>query len=279
MRKSIFVLLVSMACAAGLMAQKYEPKLQLKPGQTFTSVENQHITQTVIMGGNEMKTVQLIRSFSTRKVLEQKGENVVVESVVDSITVSVESPQGKMSFSSNDKDVPKEFQEMTKLVGRKFVLELTPKHQLVGEVTAADGEEIPKALQATLQSGTMQAAALYSVGAMKEGQTVTCDPEMMKHVVGELATHAQGAKVKATVTLVRVTPTELQFNTKIDFSGTVEGMPLEGPTTLSYGINKETGMIVNMLSTSALKGSMNTPQGSVSVSINAIGSSDAALVQ
>lgn len=278
MKRIVFVAFVMFVFSWAMQAQKHRVLLNLVPGSEYTSTSNTSINQDLSFSGQGGKTSQLITMSNRIKVVEKKGNNFVLEGVVELIKASAEGMSiGKIEFSSDDAaDTPQN--KSLKAMAKKTVrIEVTPEGKLVGDPVCLT-EGVDAQTKTTIVQAVLTGMFPYMPSKpIAVGESFKPSMELVETILGSIG--AENASLDGKITLVSVTDTDYVFSGKLDFSAQVQGVDLKGPTALNYSIKKNSGLVGSMLSTSRMEGNGTVQGMNLNLTMNNISSYDLSEVQ
>lgn len=253
MKKILLTFALLIAVGSSLVAQKYDVRLNLQPGLKVPVRHQQVMDQTVEFQGQTMKTKQVQKNEIAFSVISKNGDNYVIEGIINLSEVSVESPQGNMTFSSADANDNAQNKELKSITGKVVRAEITPYFQLVGEVTP-----VTEGLSSDKAKGIYEAissifSGLYPTNSVAQGESWEA---------------AFGGGVKGNSTLTAASAETYVIDSKLTMDMDMQGLPLSGKGTMNHEIHAPTGVPLFGLITLPLSGSTVSNGTPVNVKIN-----------
>lgn len=259
MKRTILTLSICFLALSSLFAQKYDIRLNLQPNlrvplRMTTSVKN----EINIPGQGQQQNSTMILTEIAFYVKAMKGDNYIIHGIVNKREISSEAMGQKMLFSSADSVDNQYNKDLRAMAGKTFVAEITPRFKLVGEVKPLNDDMTLDVAKKAFGVFQELFEHLYPANPLEKGETWTVKDEK------------QG--VDATATLSDVTENSYIIDARVGLNKRVQGMTLKGEGTQNIEINRQLGIPVYGLTTLPAKGSVATPGGVVSVSVNTISS-------
>ncbi len=247
MKKSISIFLLFLGMTTMILAQEYNVCLKIGKGLKLPMRHTQVVDQEVSMQGRVMKMKQIAKTELAFSVVDKKGDNYIIEGIINKSDVDMESPQGKMKISSADSVETPQNKELKALVGKVFRAEITPSFQLVGEVSpVTEGLTVKKAKQ-LFDSFYSLFNGLYSAKPLKQGE--------------EWNNVFASGEVKGVSVLTSANENSYIIDSKVSMEQNMQGILLTGKGTMNHEIHAPTGVPIFGLLTLPLTGSVVNPAG------------------
>lgn len=262
MKKLILSTLLLLGVMTSVFAQeKYDLRLNLKKGQTFTYQVTANNPMTISMMGQQMELKQAQTVTYTYKVLDVKDGNYLMELNIDRIQVS-SSSMGEEMNADTDSDAKDEITtQMRKMVNQKITQWVDAKLKPLGEPEGGNVNVDDIVKKAALSMAMVP--AFFPAEPIAQGESFTVNNPLF---TGEDAS----TKYEGVVTLVAVSDTDYTFRANGKTTTTVEGLVIEGNAIDNIVLDRKTGMVKNTFGTMALKGSGNVQGVQAEVASNAI---------
>ena len=262
MKKFILHTLLLLGVMTSVFAQeKYDVRLNLEKGQTFTYQLTINNPMTFSMMGQQMEIKQNQTITYTCKVLDVKDGNYQMETNIDRVQVSSSSMGQEMNVDT-DSDAKDEITTQTrKMVNTKITQWVDAKFKPLGE---PEGELVDDLVKKGILSMSMF-PSFFPAEPIAPGESFTVNSPLF---AGENA----DTQYEGVVTLVAVSDTDYTFRANGKTTTTVEGLVVEGNAINNIVLDRKTGMIKNTFGTMALKGSGNVQGVQAEVASNAIAS-------
>ena len=260
MKKLILSTLLLLGVMTSVFAQeKYDLRLNLKKGQTFTYQVMANNPMTISMMGQQMEIKQNQTITYTYKVLDVKDGNYLMEINIDRIQISSSSMGQEMNVDTDSEAKDETSTQLRKIVNQKVTQWVDAKFQPQGE---PEGEAVDDQVKKGVLSMAM-APAFFPAELIAQGESFTVNSPLF---TGEDAS----TKYEGVVTLVAVSDTDYTFRANGKTTATVEGLVIEGNGIDNIVLDRKTGMIKNTFGTVALKGSGNVQGTQAELSSNTI---------
>ena len=262
MKKFILHTLLLLGVMTSVFAQeKYDLRLNLEKGQTFTYQLTINNPMTFSMMGQQMEIKQNQTITYTCKVLDVKDGNYQMETNIDRVQVSSSSMGQEMNVDT-DSDAKDEITTQTrKMVNTKITQWVDAKFKPLGE---PEGELVDDLVKKGILSMSMF-PSFYPAEPIAPGESFAVNSPLF---TGENA----DTQYEGVVTLVAVSDTDYTLRANGKTTTTVEGLVLEGNGIKNIVLDRKTGMVKNIFDTMALKGSGNVQGVQAEVASNAISS-------
>ena len=260
MKKLILSTLLLLGVMTSVFAQeKYDLRLNLEKGQTFTYQVTANNPMTISMMGQQMELKQAQTVTYTYKVLDVKDGNYLMEINIDRVQVS-SSSMGEEMNADTDSDAKDEITtQMRKMVNQKVTQWVGAKFQPQGE---PEGENVDDLVKQGIASMAM-VPAFFPAEPIAQGESFTVNKPLF---TGEDAS----TKYEGVVTLVAVSDTDYTFRANGETTASFEGLVIGGNGIDNIVLDRKTGMIKNTFGTMALKGSGNVQGTQAEISSNTI---------
>ena len=265
MKKFILYTLLLLGVMTSVFAQeKYDIRLNLKKGQTFTYQVTYNTPTMISMKGQQVGIKQNQTITYTCKVLDVKDGNYLMENILDRLQASFSS-MGEEENLDTDSDAKDEATTLLrKMVNTKTTQWVDAKFKPLGE---PEGELVDDLFKMGDLSMLMF-PSFFPAEPIAQGESFTVNSPLFS---GEDAS----TKYEGVVTLVAVSDTDYTFRangkTTTTIEGlTAEGMVVEGNAIDNIVLDRKTGMIKNTFSTMALKGTGSIQGAQAEISSNTI---------
>ena len=260
MKKFILHTLLLLGVMTSVFAQeKYDIRLNLEKGQTFTYQMTINNPMTISMMGQQMEIKQNQTITYTCKVLDIKDGNYLMETNIDRVQVSSSSMGQEMNVDT-DSDAKDEITTQTrKMVNTKITQWVDAKFKPLGE---PEGELVDDLVKKGILSMSMF-PSFFPAEPIAQGESFTVNSPLFS---GENA----DTQYEGVVTLVAVSDTDYTLRANGKTTTSVEGLVIGGNAINNIVLDRKTGMIKNTFGTMALKGSGNVQGVQAEVASNAI---------
>ena len=262
MKKFILHTLLLLGVMTSVFAQeKYDLRLNLEKGQTFTYQLTINYPMTISMMGQQMEIKQNQTITYTCKVLDVKDGNYLMEANLDRMQVSTSSMGQEMNLDTDSDAKDEATSQLRKMVNQKVTQWVNAKFKLLSE---PEGELVDDLVKKGILSMSMF-PSFFPAEPIAPGESFTVNSPLF---AGENA----NTQYEGVVTLVAVSDTDYTFRANGKTTTTVEGLVVEGNAINNIVLDRKTGMIKNTFGTMALKGSGNVQGVQAEVASNAIAS-------
>ena len=260
MKKLILSTLLLLGVMTSVFAQeKYDLRLNLKKGQTFTYQVTANNPMTISMMGQQMEIKQNQTVTYTYKVQDVKDGNYLMEINIDRVQISSSSMGQEMNVDTDSEAKDEITTQMRKMVNQKITQWVDAKLKPLGE---PEGEAVDDLVKKGILSMSMF-PSFFPAEPIAPGESFTVNSPLF---AGEnVDTQYEGV-----VTLVAVSDTDYTFRANGKTTATVEGLVIEGNGIDNIVLDRKTGMIKNTFGTMALKGSGNVQGTQAEISSNTI---------
>lgn len=260
MKKLILSTLLLLGVMTSVFAQeKYDLRLNLEKGQTFTYQVTANNPMTISMMGQQMEIKQSQTITYTYKVLDVKDGNYLMEVNIDRVQMSSSSMGQEMNVDTDSEAKDEITTQMRKMLNQKVTQWVDTKLKPLGE---PEGENVDDQIKKAVLSMAM-VPAFFPAEPIAQGESFTVNSPLF---TGEDAS----TKYEGVVTLVAVSDTDYTFRANGKTTATVEGLVIEGNGIDNIVLDRKTGMIKNTFGTVALKGSGNVQGTQAELSSNTI---------
>ena len=260
MKKLILSTLLLLGVMTSVFAQeKYDIRLNLEKGQTFTYQMTANNPMTISIMGQQMEMKQAQTITYTYKVLDVKDGNYLMEINIDRMQVSSSSMGQEMNVDTDSDAKDEATSQLRKIVNQKVTQWVDAKLKPLGE---PEGEAVDDQVKKAVLSMAM-VPAFFPVEPIAQGESFTVNSPIFS---GEDAS----TKYEGVVTLVAVSDTDYTFRANGKTTANFEGLVIEGNGIDNIVLDRKTGMIKNTFGTVALKGSGNVQGTQAEVSSNTI---------
>ena len=260
MKKFILHTLLLFGVMTSVFAQeKYDLRLNLEKGQTFTYQMTLNNPMTISVMGQQMELKQNQTITYTYKVLDVKDGNYLMEYNIDRVQVSSSSMGQEMNVDTDSEAKDGITTQMRKMVNTKITQWVDAKFKPLGE---PEGELVDDLVKKGILSMSMS-PAFFPAEPIAPGESFTVNSPLF---TGENA----DTQYEGVVTLVAVSDTDYTLRANGKTTTTVEGLVVEGNGINNIVLDRKTGMVKNTFGTMALKGSGNVQGAQADVASNAI---------
>ena len=260
MKKLILSTLLLLGVMTSVFAQeKYDLRLNLKKGQTFTYQVTVNNPMTIIMMGQKMEIKQNQTINYTYKVLDVKDGNYQMEINIDRIQISSSSMGQEMNIDTDSEAKDEITTRTRKIVNQKVTQWVDAKFNPIGEL---EGDAVDDFVKKSIVSMAMS-PAFFPAEPIAQGESFTVSKPLL---TGDNADE----QYEGVVTLVAVSDTDYTFRANGKTTANFEGLVIEGNGIDNIVLDRKTGMIKNTFGTMALKGSGNVQGVQAEASSNTI---------
>lgn len=260
MKKLILSTLLLLGVMTSVFAQeKYDLRLNLEKGQTFTYQMTLNNPMTISVMGQQMEIKQNQTITYTYKVLDVKDGNYLMEYNIDRVQVSSSSMGQEMNVDTDSEAKDGITTQMRKMVNTKITQWVDAKFKPLGE---PEGELVDDLVKKGILSMSMS-PAFFPAEPIAPGESFAVNSPLF---TGENA----DTQYEGVVTLVAVSDTDYTLRANGKTTTTVEGLVVEGNGINNIVLDRKTGMVKNTFGTMALKGSGNVQGAQADVASNAI---------
>ena len=260
MKKLILHTLLLLGVMTSVFAQeKYDLRLNLKKGQTFTYQMTLNYPMTISVMGQQMEIKQAQTINYTNKVLDVKDGNYLMETNIDRIQVSTSSMGQEMNLDTDSDAKDDATSQLRKMVNQKITQWMDAKLKPLGE---PEGELVDDLVKKGILSMSMF-PSFFPAEPIAQGESFTVNSPLFS---GENA----DTQYEGVVTLVAVSDTDYTLRANGKTTTSVEGLVIGGNAINNIVLDRKTGMIKNTFGTMALKGSGNVQGVQAEVASNAI---------
>ena len=247
MKKFILHTLLLLGVMTSVFAQeKYDLRLNLEKGQTFTYQMTLNYPMTISVMGQQMEIKQAQTINYTNKVLDVKDGNYLMETNIDRIQVSTSSMGQEMNLDTDSDAKDDATSQLRKMVNQKITQWMDAKFKLLSE---PEGELVDDLVKKGALSMSMF-PSFFPAEPIAQGESFTVNSPLF---TGEDAS----TKYEGVVTLVAVSDTDYTLRANGKTTASFEGLIIEGNGIDNIVLDRKTGMIKNTFGTVALKGSGN----------------------
>lgn len=260
MKKLILSTLLLLGVMTSVFAQeKYDLRLNLKKGQTFTYQVTANNPMTISMMGQQMEIKQNQTVTYTYKVQDVKDGNYLMEINIDRVQISSSSMGQEMNVDTDSEAKDEITTQMRKMVNQKITQWVDAKLKPLGE---PEGEAVDDLVKKGVISMAM-VPAFFPAEPIAQGESFTVSRPLF---TGDNADE----QYEGVVTLVAVSDTDYTFRANGKTTANFEGLIIEGNGIDNIVLDRKTGMIKNTFGTMALKGSGNVQGVQAEASSNTI---------
>ena len=260
MKKLILSTLLLLGVMTSVFAQeKYDLRLNLKKGQTFTYQVTANNPMTISMMGQQMEIKQAQTVTYTYKVLDVKDGNYLMEINIDRMQVSSSSMGQEMNVDTDSEAKDEVTNQMRKVVNQKVTQWVDAKLKPLGE---PEGENVDDQVKKGVLAMAM-VPAFFPAEPIAQGESFTVSRPLF---TGDNADE----QYEGVVMLVAVSDTDYTFRANGKTTANFEGLVIEGNGIDNIVLDRKTGMVKNTFGTMALKGSGNVQGTQAEISSNTI---------
>ena len=253
MKKFILHTLLLLGVMTSVFAQeKYDIRLNLKKGQTFTYQKTFNNPMTISMMGQQMEVKQNQTINYTYKVLDVKDGNYLMEINIDRMQASSSSMGQEMNIDTDSDAKDEATSQLRKMVNQKVTQWVDAKFKPIGDNLVENG--VPSMLMFP---------SFFPEELIAPGESFTVNEPLFSNE--NLDTQYEGV-----VTLVAVSDTDYTFHANGKTTAPVDGLVIEGNGIDNIVLDRKTGMIKNTFSTMALKGTGSIQGAQAEISSNTI---------
>ena len=258
MKKFILHTLLLLGVMTSVFAQeKYDIRLNLKKGQTFTYQKTFNNPMTISMMGQQVELKQAQTINYTYKVLDIKDGNYLMEINIDRMQASSSSMGQEMNIDTDSDAKDEMTTQLRKIVNQKVTLWVDAKFQPLDKPEEEMADDFVRKGVASLA----KAPAFFPAEPIALGESFTVNEPLFS---GEDAS----TDYEGVVTLVAVSDTDYTLRTNGKTTAPVDGLVIEGNAIDNIVLDRKTGMIKNTFGTVALKGSGNVRGVQTEISAN-----------
>ena len=260
MKKLILSTLLLLGVMTSVFAQeRYDLRLNLEKGQTFTYQVTANNPMTISMMGQQMEMKQTQTVTYTYKVLDVKDGNYLMEININRVQASSSSMGQEMNIDTDSEAKDEMTNQIRKMVNQKVTQWVDAKLKPLGE---PEGEAVDDLVKKGVISMAM-VPAFFPAEPIAQGESFTVNSPLFS---GEDAS----TKYEGVVTLVAVSDTDYTFRANGKTTASMEGLVIEGNGIDNIVLDRKTGMIKNTFGTVALKGSGNVQGTQAEIASNTI---------
>ena len=260
MKKLILSTLLLLGVMTSVFAQeKYDLRLNLKKGQTFTYQVTANNPMTISMMGQQMEIKQNQTVTYTYKVQDVKDGNYLMEINIDRVQISSSSMGQEMNVDTDSEAKDEITTQMRKMVNQKITQWVDAKYNPIGEL---EGDAVDDFVKKGIVSMAMS-PAFFPAEPIAQGESFTVSRPLF---TGDNADE----QYEGVVMLVAVSDTDYTFRANGKTTANFEGLVIEGNGIDNIVLDRKTGMVKNTFGTMALKGSGNVQGTQAEISSNTI---------
>ena len=253
MKKFILHTLLLLGVMTSVFAQeKYDIRLNLEKGQTFTYQLTLNNPMIISMMGQQMEVKQTQTITYTYRVLDVKDGNYLMEFNLDRMQVFTSSMGQEMNIDTDSDAKDKTTSQLRKKVNQKVTQWVDAKFKPIGDDLVENG--VPSMLMFP---------SFFPEELIAPGESFTVNEPLFSNE--NLDTQYEGV-----VTLVAVSDTDYTFHANGKTTAPVDGLVIEGNGIDNIVLDRKTGMIKNTFSTMALKGTGSIQGAQAEISSNTI---------
>ena len=260
MKKFILHTLLLLGVMTSVFAQeKYDIRLNLEKGQTFTYQVTYNTPTMISMKGQQVEIKQNQTITYTCKVLDVKDGNYLMENNPDRLQTSFSSMGEEVNLDTDSDAKDEATSLLRKMVNTKTTQWVDAKLKPLGE---PEGELVDDLFEMDDLSMLMF-PSFFPAEPIALGESFTVNSPLF-------AEENADTQYEGVVTLVAVSDTDYTFRANGKTTTTVEGLVVEGNGINNIVLDHKTGMVKNTFGTMALKGSGNVQGAQAEVASNAI---------
>ena len=258
MKKFILHTLLLLGVMTSVFAQeKYDLRLNLEKGQTFTYQMTLNYPMTISMMGQQMEIKQAQTLTYTYKVLDVKDGNYLMEITLDRMQVFTSSMGQEVNLDTDSDAKDEATSQLRKMVNQKLTQWVDAKFKPLGELEGEMADDFVKEGVLSMSIGP----AFFPAEPVAQGESITVNKPLFS---------GSSTKYEGVVTLVAVSDTDYTLRANGKTTKTVEGLVIEGNGIDNIVLDRKTGMIKNTFGTMALKGNSNVQGTQTEISANTI---------
>lgn len=252
MKKFLFSIATLFFAISMAVAQQYDVRLNLTPNvkvpfkaSTFTETEV-NIPMKGVNKTNQTANIEFVFS-----IMEKKGDNYVINCVINKYEVSINTDGKEQKFSAADTEKSEISDNLKKVTSKIVQAEITPYFVLVGQVKPISEGLDQKDAEKIYEIFDDFLGRIYPEQPIEKGKTVE---KKKKNKLFQ-------------TTLADVNENFYIMEQKWNVDENLQGVPMKGIGSMSYEIHRETGIPINLLTTLPLEGSVASPIGNVSIKV------------
>ena len=258
MKKFILHTLLLLGVMTSVFAQeKYDLRLNLEKGQTFTYQMTLNYPMIISMMGQQMEIKQAQTLTYTYKVLDVKDGNYLMEINLDRMQVFTSSMGQEVNLDTDSDAKDEATSQLRKMVNQKLTQWVDAKFKPLGELEGEMADDFVKEGVLSMSIGP----AFFPAEPVAQGESITVNKPLFS---------GSSTKYEGVVTLVAVSDTDYTLRANGKTTKIVEGLVIEGNGIDNIVLDRKTGMIKNTFGTMALKGSSNVQGTQTEISANTI---------
>ena len=258
MKKFILHTLLLLGVMTSVFAQeKYDLRLNLEKGQTFTYQMTLNYPMIISMMGQQMEIKQAQTLTYTYKVLDVKDGNYLMEINLDRMQVFTSSMGREVNLDTDSDAKDEATSQLRKMVNQKLTQWVDAKFKPLGELEGEMADDFVKEGVLSMSIGP----AFFPAEPVAQGESITVNKPLFS---------GSSTKYEGVVTLVAVSDTDYTLRANGKTTKTVEGLVIEGNGIDNIVLDRKTGMIKNTFGTMALKGNSNVQGTQTEISANTI---------
>ena len=258
MKKFILHTLLLLGVMTSVFAQeKYDVRLNLKKGQTFTYQLTLNYPMIISMMGQQMEIKQAQTLTYTYKVLDVKDGNYLMEINLDRMQVFTSSMGQEVNLDTDSDAKDEATSQLRKIVNQKVTQWVDAKFKPLGELEGEMADDFVKNGVLSMSIGP----EFFPAEPIAQGESITVNKPLFS---------GSSTKYEGVVTLVAVSDPDYTLRANGRTTKTVEGLVIEGNGIDNIVLDRKTGMIKNTFSTMALKGTGSIQGAQAEISSNTI---------
>ncbi|WP_308558961.1 hypothetical protein [uncultured Porphyromonas sp.] len=258
MKKFILHTLLLLGVMTSVFAQeKYDLRLNLEKGQTFTYQMTLNYPMIISMMGQQMEIKQAQTLTYTYKVLDVKDGNYLMEINLDRMQVFTSSMGQEVNLDTDSDAKDEATSQLRKMVNQKITQWVDAKFKPLGELEGEMADDFVKEGVLSMSIGP----AFFPAEPVAQGESIKVNKPLFS---------GSSTKYEGVVTLVAVSDTDYTLRANGKTTKTVEGLVIEGNGIDNIVLDRKTGMIKNTFGTMALKGTGSIQGAQAEISSNMI---------
>lgn len=266
--KNIFNLILLIIAITSSQAQKSDLTLNLEKGKEYKQVTDSKATIIQDINGQKINMVMTIKGGMLFKVIETNPSGYDLEVKYESLSMTMEMPQGKMEFRDDKDDKTDIFSTLlSKMVGKSFNVKMAKSGKIIEvkkikslfESLFEDFSDIPdnklkqlkaqltKAYGAEAFKGNIEmVTAIFPDNPVNKGDKWTIKTNLESGMSGLVTTEYEYADIKSDYIMIRgesVIETENK-DAYIESNGMPMKYDMTGSMISEIKVDKETGWII-----------------------------------
>ncbi len=260
----LFVVSIFLSC----QSQTTELSLSLEQGETYTQVSNAKATVIQEINGQVMNMEMVIKGKMTYLVENVSADGYELETKFDNLSMSMQTPQGAMDFSSEKDDETDIFSSiLASMKNKSFTVNMS-KQGKITEVTGVEKiwenafdnfENLSEMQKEQIKAQVMQAygaealkgntemvTAIYPKEPVNEGDIWTIETNLESGMAAKMSTDYELVEVSDDFAFIKGNAT-IKTEDKdayIENNGMPMKYDMEGTMTSEIKVDKKTGWII-----------------------------------